>query len=257
MQLPVTFHNKGQKLYGMVHVPDGGGKPLPAVLMCHGLGGTKVEAQRLFLRLSRRLEGEGIASLRFDLRGCGESDGYLEEMDLSDHLADLSAALEFLSAREDIDTDRIGLLGYSLGGSLASIAAPKSPLIKALVIWCAPADLAAALIRVIPEDSSVNIDDVDIFEYRGKLVSGDFLREFERYSPVGEIAGFEGSILLIHGTGDEVVLPENTEALSKSLGEGGRDFDMFLIDGADHHFSSVKWQEELLAKTISFFKDKL
>ena len=45
----------------MIHVPDTGERPYPGVVMCHGLGGTKVEAQRLFLRLSRRLEGAGIA----------------------------------------------------------------------------------------------------------------------------------------------------------------------------------------------------
>ena len=257
MQAPVTFTHKGQTLYGMVHVPDGGEGPFPAVLMCHGLGGTKVEAQRLFLRLSRRLAGEGIASMRFDLRGCGESDGYLEEMALSDHLADLSAALQFFSARDEVDAKRIGLLGYSLGGSLASLVAPKTPLVKALVIWCALADLAEALIRVFPEHSDVSIDDIDIFEYRGKLVSGDFLREFAHYSPQGEIGGFKGPVLLVHGTRDEVVLPENTEALRRRLEERGGDFDIFLMDGADHHFSSVKWQEELLARTIGFFKEKL
>ena len=253
----MTFHNRGQRLHGMVHVPDGGEGLFPAVLMCHGLGGTKVEAQRLFVRLSRRLEGEGIASMRFDLRGCGESDGYLEEMALTDHLADLSAALRFFSAREEIDADRIGLLGYSLGGSLASLAAPKTPLVKALVIWCGPADLAKALVRVFPEHSDVSIDDIDIFEYRGKLVSGDFLREFAHHSPRGEIGGFEGPVLLVHGTGDEIVLPENTEALRRSLEERGGDFDVFLIEGADHHFSSVKWQEKLLGRTIRFFKEKL
>ena len=241
----------------MVHLPDRGEKPYPGIVMCHGLGGTKVEAQRLFLRLSRRLENEGVASMRFDLRGCGESDGYLEEMAFSDHLSDLYAALEFFSAREDVDSDRIGLLGYSLGGSVAAIAVPKATSVKALAIWSAPADLLASLALVIPEDSNVTIGEITSFEYRGKLISGDFLREFQHYCPMTEIAKFMGPVLLMHGTQDDIVLPENTEALRKSIQDREGDVDVFLIDGADHHFASVKWQEDLLGRTISWFKEKL
>ena len=83
------------------------------------------------------------------------------------------------------------------------------------------------------------------------------MREFAHHSPRGEIGGFGGPVLLVHGTGDEIVLPENAEVLRRSLEERGGDFDVFLIEGADHHFSSVKWQEELLARTIGFFTKKL
>ena len=74
MQQACYFSNEGQQIAGTVHIPDGPG-PFPGVLLCHGFTGQRIEAHFIFVKMSRALEQAGIASLRFDFRGSGESEG--------------------------------------------------------------------------------------------------------------------------------------------------------------------------------------
>ena len=78
METPVVFDSKGQQIVGMLHVPNGRGR-FPGALLLHGFTGTKTESHRMFVKLSRRLAEHGIASLRFDFRGSGDSAGEFEE----------------------------------------------------------------------------------------------------------------------------------------------------------------------------------
>ncbi|MFA0780897.1 MAG: hypothetical protein RJAPGHWK_002418, partial [Candidatus Fervidibacter sp.] len=74
----VQFEVQGQRVYGMLHLPDGTsdtGKKVPAVAMCHGFTGNRIEAHRLFVKAARHFVQHGIAVLRFDFRGSGESEG--------------------------------------------------------------------------------------------------------------------------------------------------------------------------------------
>src|SRR5207244_3810038 len=87
METPVTFECKGQQLVGMLHVPDGRGR-FPAALLLHGFTASKTENHRMFVKLSRQLASQGIASLRFDFRGSGDSAGDSEDMTIRSEMAD-------------------------------------------------------------------------------------------------------------------------------------------------------------------------
>ncbi len=127
MQTPVVFENEGQKLFGMIHMPEGKG-PWPGVVFCHGFTGHKIETHCIFVKLAREMCRRGIAVLRFDFRGSGESEGLFEEMTVQGEISDAGKALEFLAGYKGIDPSRIGLLGFSLGGLVASIGVgPDKP----------------------------------------------------------------------------------------------------------------------------------
>src|SRR6266496_2083622 len=75
MEERVTFASEGLKLVGILHLPDGRAtrEPLPAFLVLHGFGSNKDSGGSV--ATARMLAGFGYAALRFDMRGCGESDG--------------------------------------------------------------------------------------------------------------------------------------------------------------------------------------
>ena len=74
----IHFTNEDLRLYGMLHRPEGAG-PHPAVMILHGFTGQRIEPHRLFVKLARQLVAAGIAALRFDFRGSGESEGVPRE----------------------------------------------------------------------------------------------------------------------------------------------------------------------------------
>ncbi|MDQ3403092.1 MAG: lysophospholipase, partial [Actinomycetota bacterium] len=95
-----------------------------AVVLVHG-GGVTREEGGFFTRLAAGLAESGIASLRFDLRGHGESDGRQEDRTLTMHLNDIAAAIE--SVRRETGATTIDLIGASFGGGLVAYYAAKRP----------------------------------------------------------------------------------------------------------------------------------
>jgi alpha/beta superfamily hydrolase len=124
------------------HLPAGEGpRPVPGVVLCHPhpLYGGSMDDQVLHT-LATRLAALGVATLRFNFRGVGASegshDGGLGETD------DALAALSMLSHEAAIDADRIGLAGYSFGAGVAAKAAVRQPTLTALaLVACPPGSL--------------------------------------------------------------------------------------------------------------------
>ncbi|NMA72022.1 MAG: alpha/beta fold hydrolase, partial [Firmicutes bacterium] len=122
METWVELSNYGETIRGTLHRPVGAG-PHPAVLFLHGLGGNRIEANRLFVRAARILAKQGIAALRIDFRGAGESDGEAEARSVSGHLSDALTAYHFLAEDAQLDRHRLAVLGFSLGGAVAALLA--------------------------------------------------------------------------------------------------------------------------------------
>lgn len=132
----VVFENEGQKIFGMLHRP----LPLrktPAVLMCHGFGGNKVGRYRLYVSIAQYLAQRGIASLRIDFRGSGDSEGDFFTMTLDSEVSDALKGLQFLRQHPSIDPQRLGILGNSFGGPVAVLAAQQDGQIRSLALLAA------------------------------------------------------------------------------------------------------------------------
>jgi len=105
--------------------------PSPAVIFVSGTGkqdrdGTMGQGYKMFLTIADYLSSKGIATLRIDDRGVGETTGVYEEATTGDFAEDILAAIQFLKTRKEIDQSKIGLIGHSEGGAVVSIAAAKS-----------------------------------------------------------------------------------------------------------------------------------
>jgi alpha-beta hydrolase superfamily lysophospholipase len=112
----------GLHLAGTLVTPDD--PPDLVVVLVHG-GGVTREEGGFFTRLAGSLAGAGIASLRYDLRGHGESEGRQEEMTLCAHLNDIRVALAHVG--QVTGATSVSLLGASFGGGLVTYYAAKRP----------------------------------------------------------------------------------------------------------------------------------
>jgi len=86
----VTFQSEGCKISGILHLPDR--KSPPCVIASHGLLSSKDSEK--YIALGNRISEEGMAMLRSDFRGIGESEGSEEDNTISKKLTDLNSALE-------------------------------------------------------------------------------------------------------------------------------------------------------------------
>jgi len=129
----VQFVSNGLELAGVLQLPDGlkKGERRAAFLVLHGFGSNKDGGN--VVTVSNLLTGLGYATLRFDMRGCGDSQGARGRTICLEQVEDTRAALDYLSRNENVDTRRIGVIGHSFGAAVAVYAAGVDSRIAACV----------------------------------------------------------------------------------------------------------------------------
>jgi len=132
----------GIRLAGMLTLPSGRG-PHPAVVLISGSGAQdrdeSIAGHRPFLVLADFLTRCGFAVLRTDDRGIGASTGRVIDARLEDLADDVHGALTFLRSLPEIDAGRLGVIGHSEGGYVASLVATRDTALRAVVLLAGPA----------------------------------------------------------------------------------------------------------------------
>lgn len=134
-------HEAGIELAGTLTMPKGKGS-FPAVVLVSGSGPQNRNEELLnhkpFLVLSDYLTRNGIAVLRYDDRGVGDSEGKFETATTSDFAFDAQAAFLHLKREKKIDKTRIGIIGHSEGGMVAPMVAASDSTVKFIVLLAGP-----------------------------------------------------------------------------------------------------------------------
>ena len=127
----VDFSCRGIRCAAWLTLPSGPG-PHPAVVLVHGLGATH---DMMLTQYEQHFAAAGIATLAFDYRNTGASDGQpRQHISMREQRRDVVAALEHLRSRPEVDGGRIGLWGTSLGGmNVVRVAAARDDLAVAVV----------------------------------------------------------------------------------------------------------------------------
>jgi fermentation-respiration switch protein FrsA (DUF1100 family) len=129
----VDFRSGGTRCAAWLTLPSGQG-PHPAVVLVHGFGATH---DMMLAQYEQHFAAAGIATVAFDYRNTGASDGQpRQHISLRAQRDDVGSALRFFAARSDIDADRLGLWGTSLGGmNVLQVAAARDD-IAVVVVQC-------------------------------------------------------------------------------------------------------------------------
>src|SRR5690606_11980297 len=139
----VTYENPaaGVRLAGTFTRPREPGR-YPAALLITGSGpqnrDEELMGHRPFLVLADHLTRRGIAVLRVDARGVGESTGDFHRATSADFASDVRAGVEYLKSRDDVDPAALGLIGHSEGGLIAPMVAVESDDVAWIVLMAGP-----------------------------------------------------------------------------------------------------------------------
>ncbi len=260
----VDILNDGRTIPATIMIPEGEG-PFSAVIMNHGHGGSK-ESSGGFTSLAKAFLKAGIASIRMDFPGCGASTESFRENYISNMVSDSNASLKYLLDNYNIDKERLGILGYSMGGRIALTIIEEGNSPYKLVGLLAPStdpggDVAKkfvggdktynVLYEKISEKGYLEFTDDEMEE---QILSKEWIDEMENSFPQHNTEKFKGDMLLIYGEQDEVVTP----AENKRLIEAFPDIKKVVINDAKHSYGfkdeSASVTEKVEDNFTSFFK---
>lgn len=256
MQRYIEIESNGLLLRGMLHTPEHMNGKIPLVILFHGFMNNKCEHYFSFVEVSRELEKLGIASIRCDFIGSGESDGAFEDMSVETEIRDGISILRYAQSLDYVDRDKIGILGMSLGGLVAGIIAGRHPEeVKALCLW-APAAIA------IRNAKKGRVGDADlrsalatgVADLNGHRIGRKFIEDASNLDLKAEIKPYPNNVLIIWGENDPVVPPEIVQEYSDAY--GGR-LEKHMIKGVGHVFETVNARMEKLEATLRFFASEL
>ncbi|MBQ9487333.1 MAG: alpha/beta fold hydrolase [Selenomonadaceae bacterium] len=253
--LPLTADAKSQslqidgdhgKLSAVIQTPDDK-KSYPLVMILHGFTGNKNEP--LLTALADDLEKAGIASIRFDFNGHGESDGDFSDMTVLNEIEDAKKVYNYVSKLPNVTS--ISIAGHSQGGVVTSMLAGElgTKKVKCIALMAPAAVLRDDAIRGqlfdFKYDSMNPPQYVEIF---GGLKLGRNYILTAQTLPIYETAEkYQGPALMIHGTGD-VVVPYTYSLHYQHIYPQSQ---LELLPGFDHSFTQD------VAKTAKIAADYL
>lgn len=256
MEKYVEIMRDGLTLRGMLHVPKCATK-VPMVIILHGFADDRNEINFVHTELSRRLCDEGIASVRFDMIGSGESDGKFEDMTISSEIQDVYAMIDYVKTLDFVDKDRIALHGCSLGGCVASIVAGRrKDDIQALSMWCPAPDLVYNLqnnLTLCGQDVS-NIEKDGCADVEGLRFGLSFYRDALTQDPYKDAAKFDKKVNTVHGDQDITASCQCSIRYKEIFKDRA---DLLIVEGSEHRFKSFDFREKRMASAIGFLKREL
>ena len=235
------------KLGATLHVPVDAKGASPAVLIIPGPGATNRDGpivarppDPLYKDLSASLTGAGLVTLRYDHRGIGESQMESgQQLTWDDMVEDAREALKYLSQRQEVDANRIAVIGHDMGGVIAMklaagddkikgvglISTPGRPLVD---VWSdsfqfthgpASAEAYRAMIADLLQTGTLPARDVMRPEFQSSLPPNQdaFFKAMFSVDPANEAKGVKQPVFMVTGERSTAVKAVDSDRLSQSL----------------------------------------
>ncbi len=255
MQIPVGR----QQLAACLHLPDPARltAPAPGVLCCHGLTGTRVGSCYRFVQLARQLVESNIACLRFDFRGCGESDGRFEDVTVSQFIEDVHAAMAALADIPACDATNLGVAASSFGALTASLALADETALRCLTLWAPVARMRPLVVASLDGKAKALLDKQGWLDHNGHRLGRAFLSDIPTADAPVELAKHSRPTLIFHGRGDQSVPVEHGKAYEAALVAAHIDVRLEILPTDDHGMRSVAMNERIVADSAEWFRRHL
>jgi alpha-beta hydrolase superfamily lysophospholipase len=231
----ITFQADGFELRGDLHLPEV--KRPPVVIGSHGLFSDRNSPKQI--ALTDECNRHKIAFLRFDHRGCGDSQGIFEAVtSLEARCNDLFSAIDWITHRNDLG-DRIGLFGSSMGGATCLSVASKLE-VASLVTVAAPIR-SQHIQGAIEKSDSVNHLGSRFDAHRNAFDISQSLSNIR-------------NILIFHGDADTVVPVTHAREIFEQVGNPKK---LKILNDGDHRMSNPLHQESFIREASLWFQSCL
>jgi dienelactone hydrolase len=222
-----------------------GAKKGPAAIFICGLDTTK---ELWFLRARFQFAARGISALFIDTPGIGEALRLQKLVTRHDYEKPVSAAIDWLERRPEVDQERIGIVGSSLGGYYGSRAAAFEPRLKAAVAWGAIYDYHRVWVRRMQGQGTIAAPRFQLMFITGTNTMEAAVENVKDF----RVADFAGRIkcpfLVMHGAEDQQVLMEDARAMFDAI--GSPDKQMVVFDGENGGAAHTQFDNHLPALQV-------
>jgi uncharacterized protein len=271
----VKIPAKGFELAGTLLLPKAGPRPFAAVVMSTGSGQQQrdsalpgLDKYRPFRQIAEALAARGIAVLRADDRGVGQSGGFktLNNVTTFDFADDVRAQVAYLRSRSEIDPKRISIIGHSEGGVIAPMVAASDKQLAAIVLMAGTGKRGDEVLRFqlnYPAEKNPNLSEEekakvraetegfiraikengDVSKYPPALrgLNSAWGRAFLTYDPLTTIATVRQPVLILQGALDQQVTAEQARLLGEAARKGGnKDVTVRVFPDLNHLFLTAK-----------------
>ena len=262
----LTIENEGRIVPITVTTPTNV-ESYPLVVINHGHGGSRSENGG-FDRISESLAKNGIASVRMDFAGCGDSEASFKENYLSSMHSDSIASLMYVlnnTEKYNVKKDSIGVLGYSMGArvTMRDFADGESLYSAVAILAGSTDDGVVALPRLVATEGKTSEDYFEEAKENGFAVypwyganleiSSTWFEEMAASTPLKDFEGYTGPLMSLNGDKDDVIAKEAVEGLKKAYPNA----EFVTITGADHGYGFYSEQPEvtelLESSLVNFF----
>jgi pimeloyl-ACP methyl ester carboxylesterase len=279
----VVFESGSVHLAGTMILPQPEGRS-PGVILIPGSGpidrneNSKKISINAFREIANYLAGEGIASLRYDKRGVGKSEGDYWRTGFYDNVSDASAALSFLKSQDGIQSSNVFLLGHSEGALISTRLAGMGEDVAGVILLAGAAQsgeeillwqaeqvmkglkgLNKWLIDHLPIDfrkaqrkqiEKIKSSTKDWYRMRSiARLNAKWMREFIFYNPAEDLSKIQVPVLAITGTKDIQVNPDDLDRMAELVES---DFEWHKVVNLTHMLRT-----ELGQPTLSTYKEQV
>jgi len=230
----LDFPNRqGQKLSARLELPVDE-KPQAYSIFAHCF--TCSKNLKAVVHTSRALTMRGIAVLRFDFTGLGESEGEFAQTTFATNVTDIVDAADYL--KENFESPKL-LIGHSLGGAAVIQTAKLIPSCKAVAAIAAPADPSDLGRMLISSDEEIRTRGEGEVNIAGRAfrIKKEFLEELDKVKMEDTIRNLNLPLLVLHSSADRVVSIRNAE---KIFSTARHPKGFVSMDGADHLLTDGK-----------------
>lgn len=244
MQKKISFEVNKQKINGTLVYPEIIKANSPGILLIHGWQSN----EKGYIPRAQALANLGYICLTFNLRGHGNSEGEINKLSRCDHLDDAIAAYDFLISQKEVDKNKIGVIGSSYGGYMASLLASKRKIIS--LVLRAPAIYTDSTYKSPYKKININ----DLINFRQQKLAK------ENNSALKSLSQYTRDLLLIESEKDEVIPRQTIENYLKSVSPQAN-FQHQVIKGANHDLGkrtkNTKWLNEFIRILEDWFKTRI
>jgi pimeloyl-ACP methyl ester carboxylesterase len=246
----VGFHNHaGDELSARLELPEAGA-PRAAALFAHCFTCNKDYKAPVYI--ARELASHGIATLRFDFPGLGQSGGDFADTTLTGNVGDVIAAAEFLGERVAAPTI---LLGHSMGGAAVLQAAGRLPSVRLVCTLAATADPSIPRGPLSAAAKQAEQDGEALLAVAGRMhrIQRTFFDDLRSVDMKDTLARLDAALLVFHADVDLLVPPDNADRLFAAAGAPGA---RVVMPGAGHMFNGRN-DCRLIAATVAAWSERL
>ena len=234
----------------------------PVVLMLPGFGSSRDEVGAMYARLADALAARGVGSLRIDFQGFGKSDGDTGATTVTSQVADAEVAYQYLAGLDWVDPERIGVIGFSLGGGVSTIAAAQHPeWFKSMVTWSSVGDMVPDFIDSLSQEAfdtaaAKGVVGLDL-GWRTIVLKQGFFESLAQYDLAQLITEYPGAYLAVAGDQDfsAAYAPGFVESAQADPKE------VWIVPGGDHIYGVLSddqsMADSVIERTAEWFAETL